>query len=61
MKTKRTGPFIALQGSDWYITFAREDGYTLYVNGQIVGSFDRLSDAEECRNELAFETLKRAA
>lgn len=52
---------IAAQGADWYVTYSRLDGYTLYVNGQIVGGFDRLADAEAARNELAFETMRRAA
>lgn len=37
------------------------DKSTLYIGGEIKGSFDTLPDAEEYRNELAYETLRRAA
>lgn len=57
MARKQPRTIIAAQGADWYVTYNRIDRYTLYVNGQIVGGFDRLADAEAARDELAFAAL----
>lgn len=46
-------------GEDYRIIYRRGDGYSLEFQGQYCGSFDRLQDARDARNELAFDQLRR--
>jgi len=39
------------------ITFNREDRYTLFIGGEIVGCFDTKDEALAVRDELVYETL----
>lgn len=52
MAQRTTKTIIAAEGDGWQVTFKRFDGYSLFVGGEYRGSFDRLIDALEARDEL---------